>query len=496
MNTIITIAVIYLIGVFAIGIWAMRRTKTSEDFFIAGKSLGIFVAAMAVFATALSGFLFIGGPGLTYSVGMGALWFTFPTSISFAMAWYILGKRMRLLTDATGAMTVADAVYYRFKSRAASGLTGVATLVGIVVFLGTQVLALGTIIAYIFPAISVTQGVIIGMTIVALYSAAGGILAGTYTSVFQGSIMAVGSFLVFILTLTTGDGLTNITQTIATQPFTDMGTAMPEFVGPWGLVGPMVAMSWFFALSIGIVGQPHVVSRLYMIKDVNKLKWGPAVAAVPAILGGLLFFGVGLVMRYLVMTGEIAPLANPDDAILVFLTEFTPPVLAGIVLAGVAAAIMSTCDAFINIASAAAVRDLPRAFGKKLSDKKQLVYGRIAVVTISVITVVTVLQMGDDGIALLGAVGWGTFAAALAPVLGLGLNWKRATKEGAIASIIVGLVSSVGFEILATIGVYELPNGIYIGALSMVLSLIAFIAVSFATKQEQLDEVMETVMDA
>ncbi|WP_059103125.1 sodium:solute symporter family transporter [Shouchella shacheensis] len=495
MNTIMIIVALYLVVIFAIGYWAMKKTKTSADFFIAGKSLGMFVSAIAIFSTSLSGFLFIGGPGLTYELGMGALWFTFPTTISFAMAWYILGKRMRLMTEATGAMTVADAVYHRYNSRVASGLTGVATLVGIVVFLGTQVLALGTIIAFIFD-ISVSVGVVIGMFIVALYSAAGGIMAGTYTSVFQGSIMAVASLVIFFISLNVGDGLTNITQTIATQPFTDMGQAMPEFVGPWGLATPILAMSWFFALSIGIVGQPHVVSRLYMIQDVSKLKWGPALAAVPAVLGGLLLIGVGLVMRYLVITGEMAPLANPDDAILVFLVEYTPAILAGIVFAGVASAIMSTCDAFINIASAAMVRDIPFALNRTLSDEKQLKFGRFAVVVISIVTVLAVLSLGDRGIALLGAVGWGTFAAALAPVLGIGLNWKKATKEGAIASILVGLVLSVVIEVLATLGIYTLPHGIYTGAIAMVISIMTFIAVSYVTKPQPLPENIERVMDA
>ncbi len=495
MTTIIVIALIYLVIIFGIGIWAMNRTKTSEDFFIAGKSLGLFVMAMATFATALSGFLFIGGPGLTYELGMGALWFTFPTSVSFAMAWYILGKRMRLLTEATGAMTVADAIYHRFNSRAASGLTGLATLIGIIIFMGTQVLALGTMISFIFN-VTVPVGVVIGMAVVAFYSTAGGILAGTYTSAFQGVVMAIGSFIVFLLSLQAGDGMTNITETIATTEFTGMDQVMPEFVGPWGLAGPVLAMSWFFLLSIGILGQPHVVNRLYMIKDINKLKWGPLVAAIPAMIGGLLFFGTGLATRYLVMTGELEPLQNPDDTVLVFITEFAPPILAGVVLAGVTAAIMSTCDAFINIASAAAVRDIPQALGKKFSDRQQLFYGRIAVVVISIVTVLVVLSLGDRGIALLGAVGWGTFAAALAPSLGLGLNWKRATKEGAIASIAAGLLISVVSEILVTLEIYELPHGMDGGVFAFVVSIVLFIGVSYLTQPEELSEKMETIMDA
>lgn len=494
MTTIITIAILYLLIIFGIGFWAMKQTKTSEDFFIAGKSLGLFVMAMATFATALSGFLFIGGPGLTYEVGMGALWFTFPTSISFAMAWYILGKKMRLLTEATGAMTIADAIYHRYNSNFARGLTGIATLVGIILFMATQVLALGTIISYIF-GISTNAGVIIGMTVVAAYSTAGGILAGSYTSAFQGSMMAVGSLLVYVLAVSVGGGMSNITETIATTNFTGMSEALPEFVGPWGLVGPVVGMSWFFVLSIGIVGQPHVVNRLYMIDDIKRLKWGPVVAAIPAIIGGMLFFGAGLVVRYLVMIGEIEPLANSDDAIIFFVTEYAHPILAGIVLAGVTAAIMSTCDAFINIASAAAVRDIPFSLGKKLSDKKQLLYGRISTIFLSIITVLAVLGLGDRGIALLGAVGWGTFAAALAPALGIGLNWKGATTEGAVSSIIVGLVVSVGLELLGILGVYELPHGMYIGALAMILSIITFILVSYATETKQIDEKIEKILD-
>lgn len=127
------------------------------------------------------------------------------------------------------------------------------------------------------------------MAIVALYSTAGGILAGTYTSVFQGIIMAIGSIVVFVYVLLVGDGMTSITSTIAESPFTGTDEAMPEFIGPWGLAGPILSMSWFFVLSIGIVGQPHIVGRLYMIKDINKLKWGPAVAVIPAVLAGLLF---------------------------------------------------------------------------------------------------------------------------------------------------------------------------------------------------------------
>lgn len=495
MSTIVAISVLYLVITLGIGVWAMRHTKTSADFFIAGKKLGLFVMAMASFSAAISGWVFVGGPGLAYNIGMVALWFTFPTSISFAMAWYILGKRMRLLADAAGAMTVADAIYARYESKAASGLAGLATLVGIVLYMATQVLALGTIISFIFN-ISITAGVIIGMGVVVFYSIAGGILAGVYTDAFQGTIMAVASIVVFVMSLVVGGGMTNISRTIATTVFTGKDAALPQFIGPWGILTAMVGMSWFFCLSIGIVGQPHIVTKFYMIKDMRKMKWGPLMAAIPGMITGLLFMGVGLVIRYLVLKGEIPPLSNPDDAISIFLLNYTHPVIAGIVFAGITSAVMSTCDSFINIAAAAAVRDLPFAFGKKFSDKQELYYGRIAVLIISIFTVLAALGLGAQGIALLGAFGWGTFAAALAPALGIGLNWKRATKEGAVASIAIGLGLNVALEILKTLKIYTLPHGIYNGTFSLVVSIIVFILISYATSAPELNEKMEAIMNA
>ncbi|MGB9839738.1 sodium/proline symporter [Thermovenabulum sp.] len=497
MNLVIaTICVLYMIIVIAIGFWTMNKVKTPEDFFIAGRSLGLFVMGITMFATALSGFLFVGGPGLTYRLGMGALWFTFPSTTSFAMAWYIVGKKMRLLTEATGSLTIADAVYHRYDSKLASGLTALATFVGTVAFLASQVLAMGIIISNIFN-VSKMMGVVIGLAIITIYSTMGGILAATYTSVFQGAIMAIGSLMVFFIAIFVGGGLTNITKTIATTPMPDMGNKiLPQFVGPWGLANPVLAMSWFFILGIGIVGQPHIISRFYMIKDVKKLKWGPLVSVIPAVCGGIFMFAVGLTVRYLVNTGKLAPLANPDDAVMAFLMNFSHPIFAGIISAGVMAAIMSTCDAFINISSAALTRDIPFALGKKLNEKQQLNAGRFGVILTALLSLLAVIGLGDRGVALMGAFGWGTYAATIAPTLALGLNWRRGTKEGAIAAILVGLIVSLGLELLSKLNIYKLPHGIYISALCLPITVLVYVVVSYLTPAPKLNEKIEQILNA
>lgn len=503
MATIRIVVGLYMLVVLYIGYWAMKQTKSSTDFFIAGKKLGLYALAMASFSAAISGWVFVGGPGLFYSVGQGSLWMTFPTSVSFLMAWIILGKRMRLLTDVKGSMTVSDAIYERYNSKLVSGISAAALLVGLVLYLANQITSFAFILSPIFN-LKHELAVIIGMLIVLIYSVAGGMLAGVYTDVFQGTIMILSSIFIFIMALVKGGGTVNMTSTIASTMADGTGA---NFIGPWGLASPITAMSWFFLLSIGIVGQPHIVHKFFMVKDTNKLKWGPTLAAVGGMMAGLLWFGVGLVVKYLSLTGQLSTEAmdllskSADNTIVVFLNNYTPKIIAGLVYAGIASAIMSTADSFINIASAAVVRDLPFSLGKELDSKQELVYGRLAVAILSVIAVILALTLGSQGIALLGAFGWGTFAAALAPAVGIGFNWKKGTRQGALCSIIVGLILNIGLEVAKTL---QLPfyvnnignKGIYNGTLSLAISIIVYILVSYVTKKQPLDKEMESLLEA
>ncbi|GIW48661.1 MAG: proline permease [Caloramator sp.] len=504
MSAIRVVMVIYMLVVLAIGYYAMKQTKSSSDFFIAGKKLGLIALAMASFSAAISGWVFVGGPGLYFSIGQGSLWMTFPTAISFAMAWIILGKRMRLLTEVNDCMTTPDAVYARYKSKWVSGIAAVAILVGLVLYLANQITAFAFILSPIFK-INFQWAVLVGMGIVLIYSVAGGMLAGVYTDVFQGTCMIIASIIIFTLCLVTGSGTQNMAANIVDALSKDAVGA--KFVNPWGIMPAITTMSWFFCLSIGIVGQPHIVHKFYMVKDVRKMRWGVVLAAIGGMVAGLLWFGVGLTVKYLSVTGKLPKEAvellkkSTDNTIVVFLNYYTPKVIAGVVYAGIASAIMSTADSFINIAAASAVRDLPFAFNKKLTSKQELFMGRIVVVVIAVITIVLALTLGPKGIALLGAFGWGTFAAALAPAIGIGFNWSRGTKQAAFASIVVGLVCNVGLEIAKVLGAgfyktYIAPKGIYNGTLSLCLSIIVYILVSYMTKEEKLDRKVEAVLEA
>lgn len=468
--TIVAVAVVYFAAVAAIGAWATRRTRTASDFFVAGQGIGLWTLAIAAMAATLSGFAFIGGPGLVYSLGLGAMFLILPASITNSMGAWVLAKRMRLLGEARGLITVPDAIGARYSSRAAQGISAVAILVAVVGYMATNVLALGLVIDAIFRT-GLGPGIWIGTAITLAYSVAGGIMAGIYTDLFQGALMALASMLVFVFALGAGGGMGEISATILA---TD-----PGFLAPWGKLGPMAAISFFFVFGLGSLGQPHVVHKFYMLKDPRRLKWYPLLMTIALTVTLLLYFGVGVAMKSLVATGRIAPLASPDDATPTFLLRFTPVLLAALVFSGVAAAIMSTVNSFMSIGAAAITHDLPVAMGRTVTN--ELRWGRWSTVAISLVAAV-VAQLSGTLVAFLGVFGWGLFASTLVPALAIGLNWEGATREGAIASIGTGLGITLVFETLAYFGAYRFPTGVTVSGLSLVLSILVFFGVSWLTR--------------
>ncbi len=483
---IVGVAVAYFAVVAAIGVWAARRTRSASDFFVAGQGIGLWTMAIAAMAATLSGFAFIGGPGLVYTLGLGAVFIVLPIGVTGTLQAWTLAKRLRLLGELRGLITVPDAIAARFKSRLARGLAAVAMLVAIVGYMATNILALGLVIDAIFGT-GLVAGLWIGMAITLAYSVSGGILAGVYTDLFQGALMAGASILVFLYTIKVGGGEVGTARTIL--------SADAPFLAPWGKITPLAALSFFFVFGIGSLGQPHVVHKFYMLRDPRKLKWYPLIMSVAIVITQLLFVGVGLAVKALVVRGEIAPLARADDATPTFLLTFTPLLLSALVFSGVAAAIMSTMNSFMSVGAAALTHDLPLALGRRV--KNELFWGRVSTVAIAVVATV-VAGLSGTLVAFLGIFGWGLFASTLVPALAIGLNWTGATRAGAVASIATGLVVTLVFETLAYRKVFTFPAGVTATALALVSSLLVFFVVSWLTRhtaRETLDDDIRFVME-
>ncbi len=483
---IVAIALVYLAIVAAIATWATRKTKSASDFFVAGSGVGLFTLAIAKMAATLSGFAFIGGPGLVYTIGIGAVFIILPGAITNAMGAWVLAKKMRLLGEVRGLMTVPDAIGARYRSRTAQGLSAVAILIAVVGYMATNLLALGLVIDAVFQT-GLGTGIWIGAAIMLAYSMAGGILAGIYTDVFQGTVMACASFVVFLFALKSGGGMSNISHTIM--------AADAKYLGPWGEIGPIAAISFFFVFGVGSLGQPHVIHKFYMLRDPRQLKWYPLLMTIALAVTQLLYVGVGVAMKGLVAAGTMAPLAKADQATPQFLLNFTPVLVAGLVFSGVAAAIMATVNSFISVGAAALTHDLPKAFGRPV--KNELLVGRITTVVLAVIAA-AVAQASGTLVAFLGIFGWGLFGSTIVPSLAIGLNWEGATRAGAIASICTGLGITLFGETLSYFKVYTLPQGVSISGLSLIASLLVFFVGSYLTRAaapSELDPDIRLVME-
>lgn len=465
--------VAYLAACLAIGYWSWRRTENAKDFFVAGKSLSIVVMIVAANTSIISGFAFIGGPGAVYASGSSSMWIACAV-IGGPVGLILVGKRLALLAEVREIYTLPDVVEARFGGRWPRAAMAMALLVGVVGYLGTQVLALGVAMSAMFD-ISLASSMAIGLAVLAVYSVAGGMLAAVYTDLLQGALMLAAALAICYYALEAAGGLAQMTTTLQEMD--------PDYLSAWGTMGPLGAVSWHFLAVLGIAGQPHVISKYLMLRDVRSMKWAQALSISTFLPVTFIWVGVGLAMRYLVEAGVEAPLASADLATPMFLLHHTPPVVAGIALAGLLGAIMSTSDTFLNLGAAAAVRDIPRAFlGRGV--ERELFWSRMATVALLAVSALFAYYMGSLT-ALLGTFAAGTFAAAIAPTMALGLNWKRASAAACVSSIAVSIVLNLSLELLSRNGIQVLPPGLFVGAVSILSSFVVFIGVSLLTGDPQ-----------
>lgn len=471
----IAAAVAYLLVVAAISIWAWRRTNDARDYFLAGRKLGLWVTGAATMSTAFSGFVFLGGPGLAYTLGVASLWIVVPLGFTAALICAVAGERLHALAD-DGALTLPAALRAHFDDRGVGAAAAGAILIGCVGYLAAQFLALGLVVEAIF-GLEMLPALLIGAAIVVAYSIAGGMIAGVYTDLFQGLLMAITAVAVFVTAIDSAGGWRSMLGTIA-----DSERFGIDFLQATGTIPVWTALGFFFVFGIGVLGQPQMLHKLMMLDDVKRLKHLPFVLGGGQSLCILLWLGVGLAVPAAVASGKLAPLDRADTATNQFLLELAPPILAGIVFAGVLAAIMSTVDALLNIAAGALVRDLPEAAGNRPNES--LLAARTATLGIAAAAIVLALAY-DDLIALLGTFAFSTFAAALAPTIAIGLN-RPTPPRAVVASIAVGTVLNLTLEFLARQSFIEsLPRPpLVAGALPGAVALaVSFLVLSIGSRK-------------
>ena len=481
---------LYMAICVGVGIWALRRTKSTRDFFMAGRNLGTLVTGVALFSSMMSGFGFVGGPGLVYLMGMSSVWMIATVTVGWAVTDFLVAKRLRVFAGFFDTISLPDAVAARYGSEASRLLTSVALLLGVMGYLATQILAMAivlqTILQNTLGEIGLVTCAVVACAVLVFYSVTGGIIASVYTDVVQGSVMVVAGVLIFFTAISIFEGGGSAATTLIMKDD-------PEAIGTWGTLGMMGCLSWFFMFTVGSVGQPHIVTKGMMIRRLQDYQFIPLVSVFGYTLTALLWVSIGLVMRALVLQGAHPELASPDAAAPQFLQHYAHPILAGLVFAALFAAIMSTADAFLNIGAAAVVHDIPRAILRR-PIANELFWARIGTVVIAVVALLFAMYSyyaNARFVALLGAFGWGTFGAALVPAVAIGFNWKRATPLAANVAIASSLLVNFGIEVFDV----RVPHNIHGGTISLLVSLLLFFGISFASTPPKLDPNVEAAMD-
>ena len=433
MSALILAFVVYLIILVLIGIWSSRLNKTLDDFLIAGRKLGTWPVAISAQASDMSGWLVLALPGRAFMLGISAIWTAISCALGTLFNWSVIARRLRNFTGKLRALTIPDFLEDRYKDDTHT-IRAIATIiiaVFMVAYVSAQLVASGKILSETFGW-DYNSALILGFAIITFYTLMGGFFAVAWTDVFQGMLIVtilIGLPIVGIIKL---GGFGSI--------FSKMGQVDINSISPtYGYGGILfiifafASMAWFF----GYPGQPHVLTRYMAIKSEKKIWNSTLIGMVWVIIslwGAILIGMIGLAM--------FKGLPDPEKVMPMLATSLLPEWIAGIVIAAIVAAIMSTADSQLLVATSSVVEDVYHKLINIKADQKRLLFlSRISVFLLSVIAFLFAIPGENSAIYFLVAFAWGGLAASFGPLIILSLWWRRTTKWGAIAGMISGMVT-------------------------------------------------------
>ena len=466
--------VAYLIVMLAIGVVAYMRTANSSDYFLGGRSLGPWPAALSAGASDMSGWLLLGLPGYAYAAGVEAFWLAGGLLLGTWANWLVSAKRLRTYSITTDSITLPEFLSRRFNdtSKLIQTISAFFILLFFLFYTSSGLVAGGKLFETVF-GLDYSVAVVVGTLCVVSYTLFGGFLAVSWTDLVQGLLMSAALLIVPIAALDGGFG----------QLSNDLATINPELLTLWndakGEPLTAIAIISLVAWGLGYFGQPHILARFQATRTNKDLVTARRIAVTWTALSMAGAMLVGLVGLVYVNSGSIE-LADGEKIFMLLVNAMFHPVIAGILLAAILAAIMSTADSQLLVSSSALAEDFYKQVIKKDASSEAIVkVGRAAVILISLVALV--LAMSPDS-SVLGLVSyaWAGFGAAFGPAIVLSLYWTRMNRNGALAGIIVGGVTIVVWKQLTGgwFDVYEIVPGI-------IFSTIAIVGVSLATAEPE-----------
>ena len=472
-----TVLVLYL-GIMAfIGWYAGRKTNNIGDFFVLSGKAGVVVSGIAYFSTQFSMGTFLGTPGTIYGVGYAGMAISVPGAVfCMILPALLIGRKLITLGHKYGFLTMADYLTDRYHSKNMSGVLGVMMLFFLVPMMGAQIIGAGVIV-HVFTGLPEWVGVVGMGIIVILYCMTGGMKGAMMTDVIQGSLMIATAVVTFIVSIVMGGGFSNINHTL--QSMNEAYLTFPGANGymPWTYYISNIVLWSFFTM-----GQPHLFTKFFAMKDHKTM--------FKAILLGTagMFFSATLI-EWAGVNGiaSIQNIEKADQIIPMILQRGMNPFLASIFIAGIVAAGMSTIDGILVTTTGAVTRDIyQKIINKNATDEAVMSLSKVVTVIIGIVVICFgVFQPGS--IFEINLFAFSGMAIFVVPIL-FGIYWKKATAKGAIASVIVGIISLLLFTLNPS--VKALAMGFHALFPTTIIASIVMIVVSKFTEtppQENID---------
>ena len=445
----ISIAIIaYLAFVIGIGIKFAKGNNDTGDFYLGGRKLGPFVTAMSAEASDMSSWLLMGLPGVAYLTGVAdAGWTAIGLAIGTYLNWLIVAKRIRRYTHVcNNSITLPDFFSNRYrdqdKKRLLMAIAALVIIIFFVPYTASGFAACGKLFASIF-GVPYQTAMIISAIVIVIYTALGGFMAASTSDFWQSIVMTIALIVVVGFGINAAGGLDAVMENARALPgYLSLTQMYDSASGSATSYGPLTIASTL-AWGLGYFGMPHILLRFMAIEDENKLKLSRRIATVWVVISMGVSIFIGIVGDAASKAGSMLEGSASETIIVVFANlisqhGFLLALLAGLILAGILAATMSTADSQLLAASSSVSENLLRNFfGIKMSAKGTMIAARSTVLAIAVIGM---FLARDPNSSVFGIVSfaWAGFGAAFGPVVLFALFWKRSNMYGALAGMVSG----------------------------------------------------------
>ncbi len=495
----------YMLIVIGIGLYFAKRAKqSSSEYFLGGRSLGPWVAAMSAEASDMSGWLLMGLPGLAYWCGIAdAAWTAIGLAVGTYINWLIVAKRLRNYSVVSGnAITLPEFFSNRFneKKKIILSISAFFILIFFTVYAASCFVTCGKLFSTLF-GFDYHVMMLVGAAFVIFYTIIGGFLAESASDFMQAIVMIVALTVVVIVGVVNVGGFGQVIENVKNIPgflsFFKISSPTIDKNGVQEVVNGLAAFGdaktysvlticSALAWGLGYFGMPQVLLRFMAIRKPSELKMSRRIATVWVVISLFIAVLIGVIGRALFNNNEALNTASSAESIFLFISQsYLPPLIAGVIMAGVLAATISSSDSYLLIAASAFSKNIYGGlFRRKASDKEIMLVSRIILIVISIIGVV-IAWNENSVIFKIVSFAWAGFGATFGPLMLFSLFWKRTNQIGAIAGMLVGGITVFVWKlVLNPIGgvfaIYELLP-------AFILSSITIVVVSLLTKAPEKD---------